>query len=183
MFTNNWFQTRVKEWERFVVPLKPERFLEIGSYEGQSVKWVLDKFKACSAVCIDTWENEGQGTANQDDISRAEKNFHQNMKEYEGRVKAIKSVSAKALKDLDEKFDLIYIDGSHFAKNVLEDALLCFPLLRKHGLMIFDDYTWKGYKEEWKNPRIAIDAFLSIFREDINIIHVGDQVFLLKMSE
>ena len=182
MFTNNWFQTRVREWEQFVIPLQPKRFLEIGSYEGQSVKWVLDQFPDCSAVCIDTWENEGQGVGNHDDICKAEKNFQMNMKDYGARVQAIKSQSAKALKNIDEQFDLIYIDGSHYATNVIEDAILCFALLRKHGLLIFDDYSWRGYEEEWKNPRLAIDAFLSIYRDEINIIYVGDQVFLLKMS-
>ena len=36
--------------------------------------------------------------------------------------------------------DLIYIDGSHLAKDVLSDAILSWKLLKPSGVMIFDDY-------------------------------------------
>ena len=39
-------------------------------------------------------------------------------------------------------FDLVFVDGSHQATDVLTDAVISFQLLRLGGLMIFDDYLW-----------------------------------------
>jgi predicted O-methyltransferase YrrM len=36
-------------------------------------------------------------------------------------------------------YDLIYIDGSHFPADVLEDAVLSWRLLKPGGMLIFDD--------------------------------------------
>ena len=44
--------------------------------------------------------------------------------------------------DVDGLFDLIYIDGSHSAKDVLLDSLLAWRLLRPGGAMVWDDYEW-----------------------------------------
>ena len=38
-----------------------------------------------------------------------------------------------------QKYDIIYIDGSHEARDVLEDAVLAYRLLKIGGLLIFDD--------------------------------------------
>ena len=48
-------------------------------------------------------------------------------------------------------FDLIYIDGSHTAADVLTDAVLAFQLLRVGGVMIFDDYLWS------MEPALSVD--------------------------
>jgi predicted O-methyltransferase YrrM len=40
-----------------------------------------------------------------------------------------------------EKFDLIYIDGSHFFEEILIDAYYCIRLLNEGGVMLFDDST------------------------------------------
>ena len=34
------------------------------------------------------------------------------------------------------------MDGSHHARDVLQDAVLAWGLLRPGGYMIFDDYEW-----------------------------------------
>ena len=36
----------------------------------------------------------------------------------------------------------VYVDGSHHARDVLQDAVLAWGLLRPGGYMIFDDYGW-----------------------------------------
>ncbi|MCM8831198.1 MAG: class I SAM-dependent methyltransferase [Candidatus Omnitrophica bacterium] len=33
--------------------------------------------------------------------------------------------------------------GNHNAPSVLMDAVLCWPLLKNGGILIFDDYLWK----------------------------------------
>lgn len=43
-----------------------------------------------------------------------------------------------------DKFDLIYIDGSHQFDNVFLDAYYSFRILNKNGILIFDDAADKG---------------------------------------
>ena len=32
--------------------------------------------------------------------------------------------------------------GSHSARDVLSDGIMCWELLRRGGVMVFDDYAW-----------------------------------------
>ena len=39
-----------------------------------------------------------------------------------------------------ESFDFVYVDGSHLVLDVLQDAAMCWPLIRPGGTLVFDDY-------------------------------------------
>jgi predicted O-methyltransferase YrrM len=49
---------------------------------------------------------------------------------------------AEILSSNEPPFDLIYVDGSHQASDVLTDSIITFQLLRVGGVMTFDDYVW-----------------------------------------
>jgi predicted O-methyltransferase YrrM len=73
-------------------------------------------------------------------------------------------------------YDFIYIDGSHKAADVLEDAVLSFRLLKVGGLLIFDDYAWNGGgPTEFDNPRRGIDAFYHAYGNQLKQAHVSYQ--------
>ena len=60
------------------------------------------------------------------------------------------------------KADLIYVDGSHFAKDVLADAVLGFEILNIGGVMLFDDaVSWRYGEAIQDSPKIAIDSFIA----------------------
>ena len=90
---------------------------------------------------------------------------------------------------MEGHFDFIYIDGSHQAPEVLCDALLCFLLLKKNGVMVFDDYLWHeelSYGlDPIRSPKIAIDAFTNIFCRKIRIVSRAPlyQLYVEKISE
>jgi predicted O-methyltransferase YrrM len=73
------------------------------------------------------------------------------------------------------QFDLIFIDGSHEAPDVLADSVLAFPLLRVGGTLIFDDYIWSDQKPQQRDPlrmpKPAIDAFVNIYQRKIEVYH------------
>jgi len=73
--------------------------------------------------------------------------------------------------------DLVYIDGSHQAPDVLSDAVLGFQLLKVGGLMIFDDYLWHiespTAKDPLNMPKPGIDAFMNVFMRKMGIIAGG----------
>jgi cephalosporin hydroxylase len=77
-------------------------------------------------------------------------------------------------------YDFVYIDGSHIAKDVLTDACMAWPLLKKGGLMVFDDYMWGNPRDILHRPKIAVDAFTTMFAEELDIVHMGYQFVVRK---
>ena len=78
-------------------------------------------------------------------------------------------------------FDFIYIDGSHYSKDVLEDAVLSWRLLKPGGVIIFDDFNWtvEGTElRDLKNPRTGIEAFCHVFQPQI--LSVYNQLVIQK---
>lgn len=93
-----------------------------------------------------------------------------------------KGISGEVIRTFGSKnkFDFIYIDGSHVARDVLEDAMLCWRLLKTGGVMIFDDYGWRKFKNPLLRPDLAINAFLQVFQEQYKVLHIGYQVAIEK---
>ena len=72
-------------------------------------------------------------------------------------------------------YDFVYIDASHEGRHVLEDAVLAFRLLRKDGIIIFDDYQ-RPDSGQHRTPKAAIDAFLDLWQPQIEVLHHEYQV-------
>jgi predicted O-methyltransferase YrrM len=103
--------------------------------------------------------------------------FYPNLKasESESKVRIIQGFSQIELRKLPlESFDIIYIDGSHDAADVLEDAILSWRLLKDGGVLIFDDYLLSAGMER------SIDTFFSFFSGHFEPVHVGWQVLMKK---
>ncbi len=81
-------------------------------------------------------------------------------------------------------YDFIYIDGSHSTVDVLEDAVLAFRLAKAGGIIAFDDYLWDDPEfNQQGTPKLAIDAFTEIYREKLNILESGYQVWIRKLHD
>ena len=199
-FSKDWFSWAPEIWGQ-LVPLMPERkrFLEIGSFEGRSTVWTMEHLMAddSSVVCIDTWEG-GEEHVN-GEMAEAEQNFDHNIalakgkfpnravykckkNSYYGLTAQAEYIKGLANKDgKDRRFDFVYIDGSHIAKDVLTDACLAWPLLKPNGIMVFDDYAWGQPRDALHRPKIAIDAFTNIFGEELVVIHTHYQLIVRKI--
>jgi predicted O-methyltransferase YrrM len=147
--------------------------IEIGSYCGGSAVWCLENIfdkDTGFLYCIDIQETEY---------------LKNNISPYKN-VKFIKGDSFDVLKSLshngnDKEFaDLIYVDGSHIAKNVLEDIVLAWRMLKQNGIMIMDDYGWGYDRQDKEKPKTAIDAFLYIYQDLYEGVHMGWQVIIKK---
>src|SRR5689334_11014165 len=58
-FTNDWFDQNIVVWETLLPRFAPKRFLEIGSFEGRSACYLIEKFgkdQPLELHCVDTWE-------------------------------------------------------------------------------------------------------------------------------
>lgn len=199
-FTTDWFQMSRSVWEALIPRKKPARVLEIGSYEGASACFVVQKLaneKPIEIHCIDTWE--GSAETKERDMSAVERRFDENMAIVaEAATQEVKLTKHKGRSDLALSrllaegyagyFDLVYVDGSHQAPDVLCDAVLGFRLCRTGGVMIFDDYLWRDPSDRGNNilrtPKPAIDAFTNIYSSKIRFFPaVLYQVYLEKLSD
>jgi predicted O-methyltransferase YrrM len=189
-FTNEWFRSTAKPvWDQIIPQLKPQRILEIGSFEGASTCYLIDTLAGERDIelhCIDTWEGGIENKEAGVDMDSVEARFDANLSIARSRAQKTvtfhkhKNLSTFALASLltdplkRGSFDFVYVDGSHQAPDVLADAVLAFGLLRIGGVMAFDDYLWAENlpygKDPVRSPKIAIDAFTTIYCRKLNIL-------------
>jgi hypothetical protein len=163
-------------------------FLEIGVFEGRTSCWLVDNILDGTMgmlYCIDP-----------DITEKGKRNLCQiigNMIFYPDR--SIKILSEFLVKDLF-KFDFIYVDGDHNATGVIQDLVLSWELLKVGGIMLMDDYEMEA-KDPWfyvshkefeqypklrfTHPRIAIDAFLNIYRGQYEVVIDNYQIGVKKV--
>lgn len=183
-FSNDWFDYNVELWENMLGHRRQHAnsILEIGSYEGASTTWLLDELSShadSTVIAIDAFDDTNPAI---------ERRFHDNVSLSNNvcKLRVIKDLSSRALRNMENEyelfFSLVYVDGSHRARDVIDDAVLSWPMLKVGGIMIFDDYRWHKYRDEFDNPKIAIDAFLGCYASELNILHKDYQVIVQKQA-
>ena len=201
VFTNNWFEITAKEiWSSILPQLKPTKILEIGTYEGQSITYLIQTLFSTvdhlDVHVVDNWEGSQPVYKKLNlKMDLVEKQFKNNMSlllkgKENVKLNVYKSNSIKALSNLVSEgksmyFDFIYIDGSHYACDVLTDSILAYELLRVGGVMGFDDYSWidESTNDILARPKIAIDAFSNIFSSKTRIINTNNHQFYLQKTK
>ncbi len=182
-FTSDWFSEHIPLWESQLAGLKGQpdlSFLEIGAFEGRATLWLLSNILTDSTsriTCIDPFEER---YVYRKDNPGYEQRFDRNTREYIDKISKLKGYSKDILKKIEANFQFIYIDGSHLAADVLEDAVLSWPLVTDGGILVFDDYLLAKEPEEENRPKLGIDAFLSVYRGRYEVLHLGKQVWLRK---
>lgn len=190
-FTEDWFSENnpekvVRQFDEFLSEFKdkPSTFLEIGSFEGMSTIWMLENIltnKESRLFCIDAWA-EWTGDA----FVRFVENI--NKTGLKDKVRIVKGDSSEELRIFPkEYFDFIYVDGDHDEKAVIKDAIGSFRVLKKGGMIAFDDYLLgikypnsPGSKAMNGSTKKAIDYFLDVFQDELEIIHKDYQVWIRK---
>lgn len=189
IFTEDWFDFHIPVWNVVLKDLKDKpdiHMLEIGSFQGRSAVWLLENIlthETSSITCIDTFE----GSVEHCDAQKKDMFdiFIHNVKGFGDKVTVYRGFSHHVLKQLkhEDKYDMIYVDGDHHASAALEDAVLSFRLLKKGGIMIFDDYLWEPHRPPLERPAPGINAFYAIFNDKIRLLHYHYQVIIEKLSD
>jgi predicted O-methyltransferase YrrM len=190
-FTSDWTTSRLPVWRLHVEPLRglPVRTLELGCYEGRTSVWFLQNVLThplATLTVVDTFLGSEESGA--PPVERMLERFQRNVQLTDAAVKVriLRSSTVHALAQLLNEntsvnaFDLIYVDASHRADDVITDAVLSFRLLKPGGLLIFDDYEWEWGPSILDRPKIAIDAFMTIFQRSFTVVDIGYQVLLKK---
>jgi predicted O-methyltransferase YrrM len=185
VFSADWFTDHIPRWEPTLAALdgRSSSILEIGSFEGLASCYLLWRLHEAKLTCVDTFEGSTEHLAYGDVQSDLEKRFTQNVALVDAsRVRKIRGDSRRVLVDLaeaHEQFDLVYVDGSHHALDVLVDAALSWNVLAPGGVLIFDDYTWRTLGDDpLLRPGPAIDAFLDLVGDHCEVLLHDRQVAL-----
>lgn len=199
-FTNDWFAINAPVWRNMIAETKPRRFLEIGTFEGQSALFMIENCAAhgpLDLTCIDTWTGgvEHDRTTMADVEARFDRNIERARAEHhQFTLRKMKADSTLAMAQLlaeggANSFDVTYVDASHQAPDVLADAILAFKLTRIGGILIFDDYLWqpevRGKHDVLDAPKPGIDAFVNTYLRKLNIVMGAPlrQLYMAKTSD
>jgi len=186
----NWFNIVRQNFDKHLAEYVNKdnlEFLEIGSFTGDSAYYILKNIlvkENNKLTCIDTWEGSVEHVEdlkNDFKVGNIEKEFDKKIKPFKSKVIKEKITSTQFLiNNRQKKYDFIYIDGDHFAKTIISDAIFSWDLLKENGILAFDDYAWAHPEGDIYSPKIAIDAFLSIYGPYVEVIEVGWQMWVRK---
>ena len=179
-FTYDWSNPAIENAK--MILKEPKNVLEIGTFEGRFAIWLAETYK-CNVTTIDPFDGDVYGVS-QTLFDEAYKNCINNLKKCKEEIKFIHKKSYEALHDLkDERFDFIYIDGSHKSQEVLEDLVMSYRLLNKDGIIMLDDSVyWKARKhitnelihDVTESPRMAVDNFIHIHWKNIQVLKLAN---------
>ena len=190
-FTHDYFAANLLDWQSWFaqhITAAPMRALEIGSWQGGSACWMLDRVigpRGGLLTCIDPFSGSSEHSFLPGMMAELgdtlEGTFDRNIARTgrAAQLRKIKGYSQDVLPTLHgERFDFIYIDGAHEAKWVIQDAVLCWGLLAPGGYMLFDDVPFTFPDRPEQNTARAIDFFTSVFRDELETVASARQLLL-----
>lgn len=192
-FTTDWFSVNIGFLTKclsHLVGAPHIQGLEIGSWEGRSTCWFLERIlthETARITCIDTFQGsvEHQGWYETTFLDRVEERFDKNIAVTGTAQKVKKCVgsSQEVLRSLPPNcYDFLYIDGSHLACDVLADAILGWGLLKIGGILIFDDYDFTFTNRPNDATKIGIDGFLASYHHKYKMIYKENRVVVQKIA-
>jgi len=195
-YSVDWFSNNIPIWDQIFTEFKIKgsdnlRFLEIGCFEGRSTNYLLDNILTgnnCTIDVIDTFGGSINEAGMNFDVSfnfsTLYETFVKNTEPHKEKINIHVGYSGDVLRKSFKKnyFDFIYIDGSHTAPDVLQDAVLCHDLLKSKGILIFDDFGWKDPSnlDPTNSPELAIACFLNCHNNNYGMITQGYQIAVMK---
>lgn len=195
-YSVDWFSNNIPIWDQvfeqtFMKGKDNLTFLEIGCFEGRATNYLLDNVLTGNDSIIhvvDTFEgSRNEAGMNWDenyDFDMLYNKFKKNVSKHQDKVNIHRGYSSDILKKSFTKgmFDFVYIDGSHTAYDVLEDAILVHPLVKQGGIIIFDDFAWKDPNNlhPTNSPELGVTCFYNAYELFYQPIFQGYQVGFIK---
>jgi predicted O-methyltransferase YrrM len=189
-FTQDWFSHNISNFEFCMSALETKQdFLEIGCFEGRASVWMLQNGLDPDGklTCIDTFQGSEEHAAMGLNLNELFDTFKQNIEEGKVADQVVEGIRATSYEGLarsihlGDRYDFIYVDGSHIAPDVMTDACMAFGLLKPGGIMLFDDYLWKDVPGILHRPKLAVDLFVTLFSEKAELLMLGYQLAVRKI--
>ena len=183
-FSNKWFLNNFEIFNYFLPKNKNEKFnyLEIGCFEGLSSFYVLSQFKFVNAYFLDIWDEPNKNSKSlTGDFNKVEKLFDENLSKFNfTKIKDDSVISMRKLLRKNMNFDFIYIDGSHNGEDILSDAIEAFKILKKGGLIFFDDFLQYELNRKIQSY-VGIEKFLELHSNDLQIVFFQNNLVVKKI--
>ena len=186
--STEWFFGNVGHWLHVFTnhpsAVRPARILEIGCWEGLSTYFLASHFQDAHLDCVDTWDGGDEHKASEKVMSQVESRYEKNLSPFRSNITKHKMLSSEFFKGNPdrERYDLIYVDGSHYADDVLGDALHSFRMLKVGGILIFDDLLWFKYDRIRDNPAAALMCFLFLKKGEYKVVYLNKQLIIQKTT-
>lgn len=186
-FSHDWFDDKIWSWHELLAPYRdvPVDILELGVFEGRSIVFAAEYLPHSRFVALDHFAIKAGWTSTQG-ITLAEDSevvFDRNVASYGDRIRKLTMKSWTGLTLLvteGASFDVIYIDASHCAPDVLADATIAWRMLKVGGLFMFDDFLLDLW--DWDKGPVGpgVLQFLSTIPGAYEWVHAGWQVVVRK---
>lgn len=177
------------KWLGHLAGVKNASGLELGCWKGESAEWFLEHVltgDGASIITVDTFLGSAEHALGGIDCGGNRVEAHERLKRFGPLAEIVEARTEDALKRFASlsglRFDFVYIDAAHDAANVLRDSVLAFDLLKVGGVVIWDDYEWKVFEQEVDRPKPAIDAFLTCFGRQLEVVGRGWQIAARKTA-
>jgi len=182
-FSNKWFLNNFDIFNFFLPKDKKSKFeyLEVGCFEGLSSFFVLSEYKAVNAILLDIWDmpNPNSKTLS-NNFNLVEKAFDENLSGFNFiKIKDDSVIAMRKLFKQEKSFDFIYIDGSHNGEDILSDAIEAFKILKKDGLIFFDDFLQHDKNRALQSYE-GIEKFLTLYSNYLKIEYFQNNLVVRK---
>ena len=175
--SNRWLEVIPK-------PTQKMNILEIGAYHGANICSLMKTYAIhplSEVHCIDPWlDYNGYDEYKSEQASNYSiflKNITKLKPEDLQKVYIHRAFSGDIIPTFQDKsFDMIYIDGNHTERYVLEDIVLSMKKIKQGGWIIMDDLQC----EEVSN---TIRSILHIYKNDCDLIQIHEGQLFIKMKK
>jgi predicted O-methyltransferase YrrM len=158
------------------------KILEIGSFEGSSAVYFSDNMldhPGATLTCVDPFESSDPTTpftmSGTDTLVRFVDNISQS-KNFQ-KITVRKMYSSEFYKMNTNKFNFIYVDGSHLLEDIQLDFRECLKILDLGGFIAFDDYKWGD-----GSIKKCIDDLYEENKDTLSLLGSNYQIMFQKVS-
>ncbi len=153
-------------------------YLEIGVLDGRTSEWMLEK------ILI-------QPSSFMIGIDPVVEPLKHLIEKYKRKVQIIQGLSQDVIPKkiasgrwINNSIDIIYIDGDHSPDAIKNDFIMCWPLLKKDGVLIFDDYLIRDNKTGKSNEGIKtmIESIINEYSDKLSVIFANRQLGIRKIA-
>lgn len=143
---------------------KPLTVMEIGTGIGSSAEWISKH------IC--KHPDSFIHTAGIDPKQGIDEYTAERLKD-QPKIQYYNQYGISVMKQLNIKYDMVYIDGTHKYLSVLNDAKFALKYLKDDGIIIFDDCN-----DPWPEVMQAVNEFLKL--NNLKLERISEQQVLVK---
>lgn len=179
-FNRDWFSHQKADVHRVVAEhvRQPATYLEIGVHEGLAFFWMMDRVlahpKSRGVGVLTTYDGATQ--------KQLFANLSKNPRPWRLEIRRGSTRRTVARAQALGSADVVFVRGGRSGPDVSRDLIHAWEALKVGGLLLIDDYR---YRPDWPTelrPTLAVDSFISSFRQELRVIERGAFVALNKRA-